>query len=278
MRLMWLTARILPAAPAALLGASLLRVLGPLQRKHRQVLRNLHQVMPNADPATLRRVARQVWANLGAVVFEYPHLAHIARHRVEVRMADSVRALVAEGRPALFVTAHTGNWEVLASYMGARPPGLVVVYSPDGNDTVRHMIQTFRAPGGCEYVTKQEALRRLTPRYLNGRSVGLLPDVRVDSGPDIPLFGRDAPTTISPARVAARLGYPMVPARAKRLGPARFELEFHEPLQPGAGLKGKPAAVDLMRQFNELLEGWIDERPGEWLCTKRRWPKQAAGA
>jgi lauroyl/myristoyl acyltransferase len=29
-------------------------------------------------------------------------------------------------------------------------------------------------------------------------------------------------------------------------------------------------------QFNRLLEHWIAERPGEWLCTKRRWPKEAA--
>ncbi len=273
MRLMWLTARLLPCSLASTLGAALLRVIGPLQRKHGHVLRNLHQVMPTADPARLRRVAREVWANLGAVIFEYPHLAHIVRHRVTVRMAEPVRALLDAGRPALFVTAHTGNWEVLASYIGSRPPGMVVVYSPDANDRVHTLIQTFRAPGSCEYVTKQDALRRLTPRYLEGRSVGLLPDVRVDSGPGIPLFGIDAPTTISPARIAARLGYPMIPVRAKRLGPARFELEFLAPLEPRPGLKGKPAAIDLMRQFNELLERWIDERPGEWLCTKRRWPK-----
>lgn len=273
MRLMWLTARLLPSPLAAALGAALLRVIGPLQRKHTQVLRNLHQVMPTADPARLRRTARDVWANLGAVIFEYPHLAHISRQRVTVTMAEPVRKLLAAGQPGLFVTAHTGNWEVLASYMGSRPPGMVVVYSPDPNDTVQRLIQTFRAPGGCEYVTKQDALRRLNARYLAGRSVGLLPDVRVDSGPAIPLFGMDAPTTISPARIAARLGYPVIPARAKRLGPARFELEFLAPLEPGPGLKGKPAAIDLMRQFNELLESWIDERPGEWLCTKRRWPK-----
>lgn len=272
---MWLVARLLPSAAASRVGRVLLQAIGPLLRKQRQVLRNLHQVMPEASPDELRRTAREVWGNLGSVLFEYPHLDHIVTHRIRVTMPDSVKALLDAGRPALILTGHLANWEVLASYLGSRKPGMVVVYSPNDNPAIDALIQHFRAPGGCEYVTKQEALRRLTPRFLAGRSVGLLPDVRVDSGPGLPLFGREAPTTISPPRLAARLDYPMVPVRVKREGPARFELEFGEPIEPRGEARGKRAAVDAMCRFNELLEDWIRERPGEWLCTKRRWPKSA---
>lgn len=269
-------ARLLPAPAASRFGAAVMGTLGPRLRKHGHVLRNLHQVMPTASPAELHRAARGVWRNLGAVIAEYPHLEQIVDRRIDVIMPDAVRALFDAGRPALFVTGHLGNWEVLASYIGRREPGLVVVYSPNEDPAIERLIQRFRAPGGCEYVTKQDALRRLTPKFLGGRSVGLLPDVRVDSGPSLPLFGRDAPTTISPPRIAARLDYPMVPVRAKRLGAARFELEFRAPLRPHPDHIGKRAAVDLMRQFNGVLEDWISERPDEWLCTKRRWPKRPA--
>jgi KDO2-lipid IV(A) lauroyltransferase len=237
------------------------------------VLRNLHQVLPQASPAELRRVARGVWGNLGAVLFEYPHVEHIAKARVQVTMAPAVRALFDAQRPILVLSAHLANWEVLASFLGRRGNGIVVVYSPNDNPVMERIIQRFRASSGCEYVTKQEALRRLTARFLHGRSVGLLADVRVDSGPVLPLFGAGAPTTISPARLAARLAYPLVPARVKRLGQARFEIEFEEPLVAAAEHIGKRAAADLMCQFNARLEDWIAERPDEWLCTKRRWPK-----
>lgn len=273
---MWLVARLLPCAAASRLGSVVLRVLGPLQRKHGHVLRDLHQVLPGASPEELRRVARGVWSNLGAVLFEYPHVEHIVARRVQVTMPESVRALFDAGRPVLFVTGHLANWEVLASFIARRGRGLVVVYGPDANPFIEQMIQRFRARSGCEYLTKSEALRRLNSRFLDGRSVGLLPDVRVDSGPNLPLFGRDAPTTISPARIATRLDYPMVPVRARRLGPARFHIEFEEPLAAPPGRLGKRAAMDLMRRFNSRLETWISERPDEWLCTKRRWPKGAS--
>ncbi len=274
---MWLIARLLPSALASRVGGTLLRVLGPLQRKQGHVLRNLNQVLPAASPAQLRRVARGVWANLGSVLFEYPHLDHIVRERIVVTMPASVRARLEAGEPMLYLTGHLANWEVLASYLGRRGAGLVVVYSPHDNPALERLVQHFRSAGGCEYVTKQEALRRINRKFLRGRSVGLLPDIRVDSGPSLPLFGRGAPTTISPPRLAARLDYPMVPVRAKRIGPARFEVEFLEPLSAAPENIGKRAAVDLMCQFNAVLERWISERPDEWLCTKRRWPKPPRG-
>ncbi|MEQ8858151.1 MAG: lysophospholipid acyltransferase family protein [Pseudomonadales bacterium] len=274
---MWLVAGLLPGAAAAKLGAMLLGAVGPQLRKQRQVLRNLHRVLPDASPAELRRVARGVWANLGSVLFEYPHLEQIVRERISVTMPESIRARMEAGEPMLYLTGHLANWEVLARYLSGRGAGLVVVYSPDDNPVMERLVQNFRAADGSVYVTKQEALRRLTPKFLQRRSVGLLPDVRVDSGPSLPLFGSAAPTTTSPPRLAARLDYPLVPVRAKRLGPARFEVEFLEPLTADPAHIGKRAAVDLMCQFNQVLETWISERPDEWLCTKRRWPKTPRG-
>jgi Kdo2-lipid IVA lauroyltransferase/acyltransferase len=271
---MWLVAGLLPAAAAAAVGARVLYVLGPALRKQRQVLRNLHQALPDASPARLRRTARGVWANLGAVLCEYPHLQRIVADRVRVSMPEAVAALFAGNQPMLVMTAHLANWEVLGSYLGRHcRNGVVGVYSPNDNPGVDRMIQRFRARGGVDYVTKQEALRKLTADFLQGRTIGLLPDVRVDSGSELQLFGRPAMTTLSPARVALRLRYPLVPTRVKRLGAARFELEFGEPLTAAAGLTGKPAAIDLMNQYHRLLERWIGERPDEWLCTKRRWPR-----
>jgi KDO2-lipid IV(A) lauroyltransferase len=276
---MWTIARVLPPPAASRVGAALLGWLGPLLRKHRHIRRNLDVVLPGATPEALEHTARDVWRNLGGVLFEYPHLEEILARTDAVSMPASVRRLFDTGTPAMFVTAHLANWELLASYVATRSGGLVVVYNPDENPYLERLIQGLRRSSGSEYVSKHEALRRLTPAHLKGRSIGMLLDVRVDSGTPLPLFGRDAPTTVSPFRMALRLGYPVVPIRAIRAGPARFEIEFFEPLEAPSDAKApsaKAAAIHMAGQFNQLLERWIGERPGEWLCTKRRWPKAAA--
>lgn len=271
--LMWWTAALLPPATASRLGGWLMGHLGPHQRKHRHVIANLGQVMPEADADTVRRTARDVWRNFGSVLFEYPHLDRIARGNVSMSVPPGVQQLFDARQPIMFLTGHLGNWELLGSYLGRHSQGLMVIYSPRKNAVLERVIQRFRTSIGGEYLTKQQALRQLASRNLNGKSVGLLPDVRIDSGVPLPLFGADAPTTVSPPRLAARFGYPLVPVRVKRLGPARFELEFAEPLTADPASSGKQAAVDVMMQYNRLLESWISERPGEWLCTKRRWPR-----
>ena len=277
---MWGIAGLLPPRTASQLGSALLGLIGPRLRKRRHIGRNLRIVLPEAPPDEIERTARDVWRNMGAVLFEYPHLTEILARTNAVSMPPSVKRLFDTGTPMMFVTAHLANWELLASYVASRSRGLVVVYSPDDNPYLERLIQGLRRRASdSEYVTKREALRRLTPTHLKGRSVGMLLDVRVDSGTPLPLFGRDAPTTVSPFRMALRLGYPVVPVRAIRAGPARFEIEFFEPLSvpsKGEAPAAKTAAIQMASQFNQRLEHWIGQRPGEWLCTKRRWPKETA--
>jgi lauroyl/myristoyl acyltransferase len=62
-----------------------------------------------------------MWDNLGRVFAEYPHLDEIWR-RTEVVGADIVRGLAAAKTPALFFSAHIGNWEI--NLMGATRNGL----------------------------------------------------------------------------------------------------------------------------------------------------------
>ncbi|MFM7119916.1 MAG: lysophospholipid acyltransferase family protein, partial [Gammaproteobacteria bacterium] len=103
----------------------------------------------------------------------------------------------------------------------------------------------------------------------------LLQDTRVDSGVPLPLFGIATPTTISPAKIARRFGYPLVPAELQRLPGQRFHLRLHAPIPVSPAGDERAAAETATLTYHRLLEDWIRARPGEWLCTKRRWPKTA---
>jgi len=275
LRLLWLVAALLPSRRASSFGAALLGALGPLSRKHRHVRRNLAFVLPDAPDEDVERVARQVWRNFGSVLAEYPHLRSITAERCDIRVPAEVQALFDQGRPALFVSGHVGNWEIVPSFLATKCRGLLVVYSPDINPFVEASLQRRRQYPGVAFVDKDGALRQMLTAAQEGASLGLLPDLRVDSGTLLPLFDVEAPTTISPARIAQRVGYPLIPLHVERLPDGRFTVDFHPPLVARPGLQGKEAAIDVTRQFYALLEIWISERPGQWLCTKRRWPKHA---
>jgi Kdo2-lipid IVA lauroyltransferase/acyltransferase len=274
--LLWGVARRLPRRFAAHLAGALFATVGPLTRKQRHVKRNLSFVKPDASPAELERLARAVWRNLGAVLAEFPHLERIVDEAITVEFAPQTAALLETGQPIVILTAHLGNWEVLGAWLARHGPPLTAIYDRNDNPIIERRIQTYRRADRIRFTDKEASLRELLAAAREGRSIALLQDTRVDSGVMIPLFGVEAATTISPAKIGRRFGYPLVPVQVVREPGQRFRLRFHTPLTPPHTDDEKAAALDLTRQYHRLLEGWIAARPGDWLCTKRRWPKTAA--
>lgn len=273
LRLLWGLARRLPATLASRLGGSLLALLGPLSRKQRHVRRNLSFVKPAASDAELSRLARDMWRNFGSVLFEMPHLDTL-RGRMTIEQHPETRTLLERGKPVMFMTGHVGNWELLTGVVASLGQPFVVVYTADDNPWLEDSIQRMRATPLARFVDKGDALKAMLAAGEQAQCIGLLQDVRVDSGVALPLFGVDTLCTVSPARIALRLDYPIVPLQVTRRPRARFDVRFHAPLQ-APGTSGKAAAIALTAAFNRLLEDWVSSHPEQWLCTKRRWPKSS---
>jgi KDO2-lipid IV(A) lauroyltransferase len=98
-----------------------------------------------------------------------------------------------------------------------------------------------------------------------GGAMLILVDQRLARGDALPFLGVPAMTPTAVAAMAARLGAPLIPARAVRdstgLG---FDVRF-EPAIPA------DAPVAMMAAVNARLGAWIDETPGQWFWLHRRW-------
>lgn len=277
----WALLALLPPERASALGAWLFRRIGPHLRKQRHVLRNLAVAFPEDPPERRAERAREVWGSFGAVFGEFPHLARLdreAEQRIEVDIRGALAPLQDPPRPAIFVTAHVGNWELTTLAAGRYGVPLVVIYAPDSNPWIDRLIRRHRRALRCELVPKRGGLRALLRALGEGRSLGFLIDTRQDDGEPVPFFGRPALTSTVPARLAQRAGLQLVPVRAERTAPARFRITFGPPLEPDPDVADeRERARDLTRRVNERFEEWIRERPEQWLCTKRRWPREEGG-
>lgn len=274
----WLLSALLPVTTASRLGARAAGALGPRLYKNRHVTANLALAFPDWTAERRDAVAREVWANAGAVLAEYPHLGTLMASpggrdgSIEVEVDPAVRRLIEEGTPLMILAGHLANWEIIAGVLVRLGVPLTVVYSPQSNPLVNRLVQRFRRALGCSFLRKDEAVRSLLRELRKGRSVGLLPDQRVDSGKTLPLLGRAAPSTTAPARVAAKVGCPVIPGRVERLGDAAFRVSLMAPI--GSDLDDGDLDADAITEaFHALLEAWISERPGQWLCIKRRFAK-----
>ncbi|MFQ5971937.1 MAG: lysophospholipid acyltransferase family protein [Alphaproteobacteria bacterium] len=276
----WLVSGLLSPDRASAFGRGLVRILGPRLKKTRHFRRNLMLAFPDKTDEEVDALTREAWGNVGAVIAEFPHLGRIcgseAASRVEMVVRGNVEALSRDNKRAVYVTAHLANWEVPAA-LGARLGiPLTVVYTAMTNPLIDRMLRRRRAVLDCDLLDRHRGMRPIVRVLANGGAVALVVDQRVDTGAPVPFFGLEKPTTVVPARLALRSGCELVPVRVERLRGARFRVTVHEPLRwdDDAADDGEKV-LQMTRKMNALFETWIREKPQEWMCSNRRFPKTA---
>lgn len=275
--------RALGPVRASNLGGALARAIGPWLPPSRVARRNLAMVFPGRAEAERRAILRAAWDSLGRTVAEMPHLGDLGPTATgpgwEILGAAHLEPLAAGG-PALLVSAHLANWEVLpAALLGAGIP-LASIYRAPDNPIVARRVRRWRrrATGGqaLPLFPKGAAGARAALRHLaSGGILGLLADQKMNDGVAVPFMGHLAMTPAAPAQLALRFRCPVIPGRVERIGPARFRIRVDPALAlPASGDRGQDLHA-LTLAINESIAAWVRERPGEWLWFHRRWPRHA---
>lgn len=251
-------------------GGCLISALSPLFAKQNKLIdKHLLLFLPDADPAAIRK---GLWRHIGMMLGEYPHLGAALDGHPDFKWA--VRGLEhlapAEGKPAIYVSAHIGNWEMLPIFTRRNGQPFHPVFRPPNNPQAAALLAKARTANGrlsSGFPKGRAGLREITEALRNGENVGMLVDQRHSGGVPIPFFGRMADTTPAPADLARKFEATMIPGRIIRNGPCDFTLD----ILPALDTSRDSEAV--MTELYGLFEGWIREHPEQWLWMHRRWGK-----
>jgi KDO2-lipid IV(A) lauroyltransferase len=269
--------RALPVDAASGLGGALLRLIGPRLPAHGRARRNLSRALPDLSPAEIECTLHAMWWNLGRVLGEYAHLDHFrpyeAGGRVEVIGAELLDAERTTGKGGIFFSGHVGNWEIAALAIERRGIPVALVYRAPNNPLVDWLIWRARGPVAALRVPKGRAgVRGLLQQVQTGGHLAMLVDQKMNDGIPVPFFGRDAMTAPGLAELALRFGVPAYPVRVERLKGAHFRITIYPAISPAQAEERQASVRETMAEVNQILEGWIRERPEQWLWPHRRWP------
>ena len=266
--------RLLPVDRASDLGSWLARRAAPLVKTpNRRALANLSIAFPEATDADRRRIVSDMWGHLGRIGAEYPHLTRmIGSDRIEIGGYDTAVQVLTQPKPVLFFGAHIGHWEIgpaLGAHYNIR---VKAIYRPPNNRFVDRMIRRIREACGVDLLVRGAgSVQTVLSELKAGGRVAILVDQKRSSGLPIPLFGRPAPTGTVLAQIATRIDCLVVPVRVERLHRARFRVTCLPPMPLATEGSRDDRIADLMTRVNACIEGWIRERPEQWLWPHRRW-------
>lgn len=275
--------RLIGVDAASSLAGGFLRRIGPLIGPiHRRGVANLKIAFPDWSAADIDRTLRETWENIGRTAGEFSHLEKFdpdAGGRVEIAGREKFGAVIASGKPAIFVSGHFANWEVTPRTMHAAGLDYSFVYRAANNPLVDGLIiRTRGAVMSRRQIPKgRRGGRDLIEALKDGVSLAMYVDQKLNSGGvPAPLFGRPAMTATAAARLALKYGAPLIPVDLVRLEGARFRMTVGDPIAfaPSGDMNADVEA--LTARINLEIERMIRAAPGQWLWFHRRWGKDLA--
>lgn len=266
--------KILPADAASAIGGFTGRHLGPHLGASKKARDNLALAFPEKSDAERQQILRAMWDNLGRTLAEYPHLVALGK-KAELTGGDILEKITHSNAPAILVAAHLANWEVgLAAAKQQRGFEAYLTYRRLNNPYVDHLLARARDSGAAGQIHKKRSAALEMMRLIKDNKVlAIMFDQKLSEGLAVPFFGHDAMTIPLPAQLALKHGCPLYPARIERIKGTNFRVTVY----PALDIKntGDTAAdtKTVLEEMNKLLEGWIRERPEQWLWLHRRWPR-----
>jgi KDO2-lipid IV(A) lauroyltransferase len=225
---------------------------------------------------TPHQLARETFENLGRSLLEDCKIYHgRGRHLIDAVRFDGLehyQRAAAKGKGVAFITAHCGNWDLLALSFGVRVQELAVVARRQNNPHLNAVLERIRKSYGNQVFYKNTALRSMLASFKRKGIVGMLIDQAVgpDDGILVEFLGRPAWATKLPAYIARKSGTPMVPAFIHREGDTQV-VTFYPELTLSTSPQAETAAAEDVAGLNWYIERYIIAHPTEWYWIHKRW-------
>lgn len=254
-----------------------------VRRRREVAINNVRLAFPQISETAARQIARRSAQNAGMTMCEFFHMgaatSQEVREYVDAQGDENIHIALEQGRGALLLTAHLGNWELMGARAAEEFP-LTVVARPNSNSGVQQYIDNVRLSVGIKVISKFDTGRASISVLRSNKTLAILPDQH--AGPDgvlLPFFGHQTRFVSSLARIALLSKAPIVPAFGLRQKPWLANgriLARVLPALPAINNSNNSATRDeLVRKGTEQviaqLEEVITQYPDQWLWMPRRW-------
>ncbi len=237
------------------------------------------------DEKTLRRIARESFAHLTLTaleVLQYPRLTWEKASRfIDTGNAFEVyRDLLKEGHGLISITAHMGNWELLAgSFALSGTCGGAVVARRLRYEPFNRWIMGLRQAIGLPTLYRDGSGREIMAILKRNEVVGLLPDQDIDSlkGIFVEYFGRPAYTSIAPVRMALSTGAPIIANFMIREKDGSYKILIGGIIRPVIRSTREEAVRQYTQAWMQIFEQVIRQYPEQWAWMHNRWKTRMGG-
>lgn len=245
-------------------------LVAPLVGYKKRVRQNLERIWPDIEPERRDALTTEVTRNVGRTVCELfsPKDLSSMAHKTDLT-GPGLAALEearASGRPAIIVSGHFGNYDILRAGLIARGVNVGGLYRRMNNPLFHEFyIKNISTIGTPLFERGRPGLAQMLRHLKSGGTLAALVDVRANAGVPLPFFGQAALTATSMAELALRYDAVLIPGYATRQADGvSFKAELEAPVPPSD-------PTTMTKALNRSLEARVRQNPEQWFWVHNRW-------
>jgi KDO2-lipid IV(A) lauroyltransferase len=248
-----------------------------LTSRRRIAMKNLERAFK--DELTIQQreqITRKVFVNVARTSVEFARQPVLTFKKITDMITfegkEHLDRVVSEGKGAIVICPHFGNWELFASWTAASGYPLDLLVGEQHNKYVDRLVISFRQAMGVGIIPIGVASRHIIKSLRANRMVAIVSDQHVAAGGAVvQFFGRPAATPKGPAAFAIKVGAPIICGVLIRQGYKKHHAVIYPPLYPPQTGDNERDILELTQSYTSLFESSIRKNPEQWMWTHRRW-------
>lgn len=272
---------LLPRRTALRLGVILADLFFRFSRRDKAIaIKNLTTAFgAEKSPDDISRICRRCFENMGKGLMETLQIARLNSENLGRLIAFDGRRNIDDalsaGKGIVLITAHFGNWELLAAGLVLSGYKLSYIVRSLRSQKLDAMLNRIREGTGGKPIYRGASVKNALRCLRRNEILGILSDIdtKVD-GVFVDFFGRPAFTPRGPISFALKTGAALVPAFIVRQKDDTHRIVAEKALElKMTGDQEEDVRINTAR-FTKIIESYIREYPEQWIWFHRRWKTQ----
>ena len=223
----------------------------------------------------IKKLARESMKNFLFEAFMFFSLAKTDQEKIKNMVTfhntELIKKALEREKGCIFLTAHYGNWEIMARRVCMEGFPVNVIARDSDNLGMTEITQDIRESGGYKVFSKNQPLTGIIRALRNNECLGILPDQHDYSGIRADFFGRPAKTSVGCANLSLKTGAAIIPMYCHRVDFGKYEIEVYPEIQFEQSGDKQKDIKDLTQLVNNATEVAIRKHPEHWLWIHNRW-------
>jgi len=191
---------------------------------------------------------------------------------IELKGKEKIDKALKQGKGALLLSSHVGNWELGAALLGSLGYEMFVIALDHTDKRVNEIFIKRRKSFGVKVIPLGPSLRRGFKALRENKLVAILGDRDfTDSGERIEFFGKETLLPRGPASFSLRTGAPILPAFVIRTKANNCRLIIEDPIKYKETGTWQEDIKGLMTAYVRVIERYIRRYPDQWYVFRKVW-------